>query len=561
MLTNLRRINFRPRVGAQLRHLNSRSVIPEFRNEPILGYRAGSNERQEVQKQIKKFRDSPTEVPIVIAGKEIKTGKTKEIRPPHDHKKVVGVYHLAGDAEIQAAIDASVKARAEWCAMPWEHRAGIFLRMAELLAGPYRQVLNAATILGQSKNYFQAEIDSSCELIDFIRFNVKACEKIFSEQPISSPGVWNRVEYRPLEGFIYAVTPFNFTAIAGNLVSCPVMLGNVCVWKPSHSAILSGHVLMQLYKEAGLPDGVVNFIPGNAEQVTNKVLASRDFSGLHYTGSTSVFNGIYQKIASNLDNYKTYPRIVGETGGKNYIIAHNSCDVDALVVGLVRGAFEYAGQKCSACSRAYIPKSIWPEVKKKLVDTMARVKTGNPEDPSVLVNAVIHETSADKTANYIKIAQEDPSCEVICGGKVDKSVGWFVSPTIVVTTNPNHKLIQEEIFAPVLTVYIYEDNKFEETLELADKAVTYGLTGALFAKDREVIAFADRKLSESAGNFYINDKCTGAVVGQQPFGGARGSGTNDKAGSHLNLLRWVSARSIKETFVPPTEVTYPYMNE
>jgi len=543
------------------RAYSSRTCLPDFVNEPILGYRGGSPERRELLKQITKFRDTVTEIPIIIGGREIKTGNIAEIRPPHDHQSVVGVFHLAGEAEIQSAIDTALNARSEWAAMSWDHRASLYLRLAELSAGPYRQILNAATVLGQSKNFYQTEIDAACEWVDFLRFNVKAAEQIFEGQPISSPGAWNRSEYRALEGFIYAVSPFNFTAIGGNLVAAPALMGNVVVWKPSMSAMLSGHVLMNLYKEAGFPDGVINFVPGDPEMITKHVVDHPQFAGLHFTGSTAVFNELNQKIANNLSKYRSYPRIVGETGGKNMIFAHKSADVAPLVTGIVRGAFEYAGQKCSACSRAYIPASLWPQFKETLVETMKKVKTGSPENPSVLVNAVITEKSLDKTAKYLQRAKDSNECEILVGGTVDKSVGWFVQPTVVVVNNPDHELMKDELFAPVVAIYVYPDEKFEETLDIASKTSGYGLTGAFWAKDRAVLEYADRKLADVAGNFYINDKCTGAVVGQQPFGGARHSGTNDKAGSALNLLRWTSVRSVKETFVPPTEVTYPYMHE
>jgi 1-pyrroline-5-carboxylate dehydrogenase len=540
---------------------NSRASVPAFVNEPMLTYKKGTNERNDVEKHIKQFRSGKVSVPLLIGGKEVVTKEKGEIRIPHEHKTVLGEYYKGDASHVNSAIESALKAKESWQTMSFEHRAAIFLKIADLIAGKYRGELNAATMLGQGKNFIQAEVDAACESVDFIRYNVKEVEKLLSQQPISSQGMWNRSEYRPLEGFVYAVTPFNFTAIALNLCLAPALFGNVVIWKPSQHAMLSASVLLKIYKEAGLPDGVVNLVQGNPEEITKVVLANKYFAGLHFTGSTAIFNSINQKIAANLENYVSYPRVVGETGGKDFIFAHPSADVRGLAVGLIRGSFEYAGQKCSACSRAYIPKSIWPELKQILLTEMKSVKMGSPEDPTVLVNSVIHENSCDQVARYLKEAANSSECEIIAGGEVDKSKGWFVQPTIIVTTNPRNKLMSDELFAPVLTLFVYDDAKFEETLDILDTTSKYALTGAFWANDRHAIEFAEKKLMYSCGNFYINDKPTGAVVGQQPFGGGRSSGTNDKAGSLINLLRWTSVRSIKETLVPTYTWTYPYMNE
>jgi len=540
---------------------NSRPIVPTFVNEPLLTYKKGTSERTEVEKHIKLFRNGKVSQPLVIGGKEVITKEKGQIRIPHEHQTVLGEYYKGDASHVNAAIESALKVKESWQAMSFEHRAAIFLKIADLIAGKYRGELNAATILGQGKNFMQAEVDAACESIDFIRYNIKEVEKLLSQQPISSPGMWNRTEYSPLVRGIFGVTPFILSVISINLCLAPTMYGDVVIWKPSQHAMLSASVLLKIYKEAGLPDGVINFIPGDPEEITKVVLSHKYFAGLHYTGSTAVFNSLNQKIAANLDNYVSYPRIVGETGGKDFIFAHSSADVKGLAVGLIRGSFEYAGQKCSACSRAYIPKSIWPELKQILITEMKQVKMGNPEDPSVLVNSVIHESSFDKVTSYLKEAASSSECEIIVGGGSDKSKGWFIQPTIIVTTNPRNKLMSEELFAPVLTLYVYDDAKFEETLDILDTTSDYALTGAFWANDRHAIEFAEKKLMYSCGNFYINDKPTGAVVGQQPFGGGRGSGTNDKAGSVVNLLRWTSIRSIKETLVPPYTWTYPYMNE
>jgi 1-pyrroline-5-carboxylate dehydrogenase len=539
--------------------IGCRSRVPNPVNEPVLGYLKGSPEREELQKTLQKMRSEVLEIPVIIGGKEIRTGNLGEARIPHDHKHLLAKWHKAGKEEIKLAIETALKAREMWSKMPNDERFSIFLKMAELLSGPYRQILNASTILGQSKNFFQAEIDSACELIDFFRFNVKYAEEIYEDQPLSSKGVWNRVSFRPLEGFVYALTPFNFTSIAGNLPTAPAIMGNVVVWKPAQYAIYSAYYLMKLFKDAGLPDGVINFVPGDPELVTNTCITHPDFAGIHYTGSTEVFRDIWKTIGNNIANYKNYPRIVGETGGKDFIFAHHSADVNELVTALIRGAFEYAGQKCSAASRAYIPNSLWPKLRDVLVEQLKTVKVGNPEEPDTFVNAVIHRRAWTKTKDYIEFAKKCSECEIVFGGTYDDSIGYFITPTVIRTTNPFNKLMLEEIFAPVLTIYVYKDGEYVEALRLCDKTSPYALTGSIFAKDREAIRIATNELENSAGNFYINDKPTGAVVGQQPFGGARASGTNDKAGSKLNLLRWVNCRAIKETFAPPTHYMYPYM--
>lgn len=533
-------------------------------NEPIYGYAKGSPELGHLEKELKRQRETTLDIPLIIGGKEVRTGNVGKVVIPHEHSHVLATYHKASAEHVKAAIEASAEARKEWAVMPLDDRLAIFMKAADLLASPlWRSRVNAATILGQSKNFFQAEIDSACELIDFWRFNIHYAASMYDPQPISSPGVWNRLTYRPLEGFVYSVTPFNFTAIGANLTTAPAMLGNVVLWKPSDSAILSNYYTLQLLQEAGLPAGVINWIPGNPVEITDTVLSDKRFAGIHYTGSTQVFKDIYAKIGANIHNYTSYPRIVGETGGKGFVFAHASAHVEALATALVRGAFEFAGQKCSAASRAYIPKSIWPKVLESIKQKMKEVKMGNPEDSSVLVNAVIHEASFNKCQSYIEHAKNAGSgtAKIEFGGVCDKSKGFFVEPTLISTTDPHYKSLVEEIFGPILTVYVYEDAEFESTLKLCDEATPYSLTGSIFAQDRNAILTADHYLENAAGNYYINDKPTGAVVGQQPFGGARGSGTNDKAGSHLNLLRWVNARTIKETFVPPTDVLYPYMRQ
>lgn len=535
--------------------------VPIAVNEPVKSYAPGTPERTAVLEAYKNMYNSKVDIPLYINGKYVSTGNTKPISPPHDHQHIVGSYHLAEKQHVEDAIATALEARKKWSKMPWEQRAGIFLKAAELVAGPYRARINAATMMGQSKNIHQAEIDSACELVDFLRFNVQYMTDIYMEQPESTSDAWNRVEYRPLEGFTYAVTPFNFTAIAGNLPSCMALMGNVVVWKPSDSQIYSAKVIMDIFEEAGVPPGVINVVFGDPVMISNTVLSSPDFSGLHFTGSTFVFKELWKQIGNNIHNYKTYPRIVGETGGKDFIIAHNSAVPKQVSTALSRGAFEFQGQKCSAASRAYIPKSIWGDVKKHLLDDVKSFKMGSPEDMDNFITAVIHEGSFDKLAKYIDAAKNDSEVEIIAGGNYDKSKGYFVEPTVIVTQNPKYTTMCTELFGPVLTIYVYEDDAYAETLKLVDETSDYGLTGAILATDRYAITEATDALQNSAGNFYINDKCTGAVVGQQPFGGARASGTNDKAGSAQNLMRWVSPRLIKETFVTPTDYRYPFLGE
>ncbi len=540
---------------------NAYFQVPQPVNEPILSYAPGTAERAELKAKLKELKSQTVEVPLIIGGKEIRTGKTAEMRIPHDHGHVLGIYHKAGKEEVDMAIKAALEARAAWAAMPWEQRAAVFLKAAELLAGSWRSTINAATMLGQSKTAYQAEIDSACELVDFWRFNTHYMTELMSEQPYSPEGMWNRVEYRPLEGFIFAVTPFNFTSIAGNLPTAPAIVGNVALWKPASSSVYSGYFLMKLLQEAGLPDGVVNFIPGSGSQVGNPVLASPDLAGIHFTGSTAVFQGMWKTVGENIHKMKYYPRIVGETGGKDFIFAHNSADVDALVVAAIRGAFEYQGQKCSAASRMYIPRSIWDEFRQKYVAEVAKIKMGDVEDFSNFMSSVIDRAAFSSITEYIDFAAAADEAEIITGGKYDDSKGYFIEPTTIVTTNPKFKTMQEEIFGPVLTIYVYEDTDFDATLELCDTTSPYALTGAIWARDRYALIKMSDRLRNAAGNFYINDKPTAAVVGQQPFGGARASGTNDKAGSSLNMLRWMSVRTLKETFEPPKSWTYPFMDE
>ena len=534
-------------------------IVPEAFNETVKSYAPGSPEREQVLATFKELYNTTVDVPLYIGSEEIRTGKTKTINPPFDHKKTVGTYHEADKEHVEKAIKAALTAKKKWAAMAWEHRASIFLKAAELLAGPYRAKINAATMIAQAKTVHQAEIDAACELIDFLRFNVEFMSQIYAEQPISSEGIWNRMEHRPLEGFVYAITPFNFTAIAGNLPASPALMGNVVVWKPSATQVYSANVIMEVFKLAGLPDGVINMVHGNAGMITDTLISSPDFAGVHFTGSTGVFNDIWAKIGQNIGKYKTYPRIVGETGGKDFVIAHPTSIPAQVATALSRGAFEYQGQKCSAASRAYIPKSIWPKVKELLLADIDSMKMGSPEDPSNFVSAVIHEGSFDKLAKYIDAAKNASDAEIIAGGKYDKFVGYFIEPTVIVTTSPKYDTMCTELFGPVLTIYVYEDAKWEETLKLVNETSPYALTGAIFSQDRYAIEQGMKVLENAAGNFYINDKPTGAVVGQQPFGGARASGTNDKAGSVLNLLRWVSPRTIKETFVPPTDYRYPFL--
>ncbi|REG90007.1 L-glutamate gamma-semialdehyde dehydrogenase [Winogradskyella sediminis] len=533
--------------------------VPIAVNEPVMSYAPGSAERKAVSEAYKSMYNATVEVPMYINGKDVKTGNTSPMSPPHDHKHIVGEYHLADKTHVEEAISTALEARKSWSQLPWEQRAGIFLKAAELIAGPYRAKINAATMIAQSKNIYQAEIDAACELIDFLRFNVQFMSEIYMEQPESTSAAWNRVEYRPLEGFTYAVTPFNFTAIAGNLPACMALMGNVVVWKPSDSQIYSAKVIMDIFKEAGVPDGVINVVFGDPVMITNTVLASPDFSGLHFTGSTHVFKELWKQIGNNIHNYKTYPRIVGETGGKDFIVAHKTANAKQVATAITRGAFEFQGQKCSAASRAYIPKGLWADVKHYLLEDIASFKMGSPEDMSNFITAVIHEGSFDKLAKYIDEAKAHSDAEIIAGGNYDKSKGYFIEPTVIVTTDPKYTTMSTELFGPVITIYLYEDDAYSETLKLVDETSEYALTGAILSTDRYAIEEATKALQNAAGNFYINDKPTGAVVGQQPFGGARASGTNDKAGSPQNLLRWVSPRLIKETFVTPTDYRYPFL--
>ncbi|MCX2838189.1 L-glutamate gamma-semialdehyde dehydrogenase [Salinimicrobium sp. MT39] len=534
--------------------------VPQAVNEPVKSYAPGTPEREAVLKAYKELYNSKVEVPLYIGGEEIKTGDTAPMNPPHDHQHHLGDYHKASKEHVEKAIQSALDAREKWANLEWEQRAAVFLKAAELIAGPYRYKINAATMIGQSKNIFQAEIDSACELIDFLRFNVEYMTRIYEEQPESSSEAWNRLEYRPLEGFVYAVTPFNFTAIAGNLPSAPALMGNVAVWKPSDSQVYSAQVIMEVFKEAGLPDGVINMVMGDPKMISDTILENRDFAGLHFTGSTTVFKNLWKQIGENIHNYRSYPRIVGETGGKDFIIAHPSAKPKQVATAISRGAFEFQGQKCSAASRVYIPKSMWAEVKNYLVEDVKSFKMGSPEDMSNFITAVIHEASFDKLAKFIDAAKNDSDAEIVVGGNYDKSKGWFIEPTVILTENPKYSTMCTELFGPVVTVFVYEDDQWNETLKLVDDS-EYALTGAILSQDRYAAAEATKALQNAAGNFYINDKPTGAVVGQQPFGGARGSGTNDKAGSILNLYRWISPRTIKETFVTPTDYRYPFLGE
>jgi 1-pyrroline-5-carboxylate dehydrogenase len=533
--------------------------VPVAINEPVKGYAPGSPEREELLATYKTMFNSNIDVPMHINGVEVRTGNIKNITPPHDHQHVVGQYHTAEKSHVDEAISTALAARHTWSSVSWMERASIFLKAAELLAGPYRAKMNAATMIAQSKNVHQAEIDAACEMIDFFRFNVQYMTDIFKDQPASAPGIWNRVEYRPLEGFVYAISPFNFTSIAANLPAAAALMGNVVVWKPSDHQVYSAQVIVDLFKEAGLPDGVINVVYGDPVMITNTCLSSPDFSGLHFTGSTFVFKELWKQIGTNIHTYKTYPRIVGETGGKDFIWAHNSANPLQVATGITRGAFEYQGQKCSAASRAYIPASIWGDVRQHLEVQTAELKMGSPEDPNNFINAVIHEGSFDKIAKYIDLAKADADAEVIIGGNYDKSKGYFIEPTVILAKSPTFSTMTTELFGPVMTIYVYEDAEWEASLKLVDESTEYALTGAIFSTDRYIVEQASKALENAAGNFYINDKPTGAVVGQQPFGGARASGTNDKAGSAQNLLRWTSVRLIKETFVTPQDYKYPFL--
>lgn len=534
--------------------------VPQPWNEPVKNYAPGSPERKELQAMLKELRSAEIDIPMYIGGKEIRGSEKTRLSPPHDHKHTLGHFHKSSKEHVTQAIDAALAAKPQWEALAWEHRASIFLKAAELIAGPYRAKLNAATMLGQSKSAYQAEIDSACEMIDFLRFNVMYMTEIYKQQPpVTGMGIWNRVEQRPLEGFIYALTPFNFTAIAGNLPTACAMMGNVVVWKPSNTQVYSANVLMEIFIKAGVPAGVINLIYPSGPDAAEVIFSHADFAGIHFTGSTEVFQNIWKTIGNNIHKYKTYPRIVGETGGKDFIVAHRSAEAKVVATAISRGAFEYQGQKCSAASRAYIPSNLWEDVKKFVQADLKSFKMGPTEDFGNFINAVIDEKSFDKLAKYIDAAKADKEVEIIAGGNYDKSKGWFIEPTIIRVNDPKYVTMCEELFGPVLTLYVYDENKFEETLKIVDSTSIYALTGAIISQDRYAIEYAAKALRNAAGNFYINDKPTGAVVGQQPFGGARGSGTNDKAGSMINLLRWVSPRTIKETFVPPTDYKYPFL--
>lgn len=531
-------------------------------NEPIKSYAPGTPERKEMKDKLIELRNKQIEIPLIIGGKEVKTGNMGKCILPHDHGTVVGTYHNAGEKEVQMAIDASLKARNQWAEMDWHHRASIFLKAADLLAGPWRSLVNASCMLGQSKNVYQAEVDAACELIDFFRFNVFYTMRIYEQQPPISPaGIWNRLEFRPLEGFIFAATPFNFTSIAGNLPSAPAIMGNVALWKPASNAVYSAYYVMKLFQEAGVPDGVINFIPGPGNLIGPIIMDSPDLAGVHFTGSTATFQNMWRTIGNNISKYKSYPRIVGETGGKDFVFAHKDFKIEELGTALIRGAFEYQGQKCSAASRAYVPRSMWGDLKDYLFKELKTMRMGDVEDFGNFVNAVIDESAFNKITGYIESIKKSDETEIVYGGGHDSSKGYFIEPTVAVTTNPHSRTMEEEIFGPVLTIYLYDDDKFEETLHLCDETSPYGLTGAILSRNREAIIMAEKVLVNSAGNFYINDKPTGAVVGQQPFGGSRASGTNDKAGSFLNMIRWVNPRTIKETFVTPTDYRYPFMSE
>ena len=535
--------------------------VPNAVNEPVKEYAPGSPERTELLAEYKRMYNTTVDVPMYIGDKQVFTNDKRNLTPPHEHKHVIGTSNYGGEQEVRDAIDAAMDAREKWANMSWEHRASIFLKAADLLAGPFRAKLNAATMLAQSKNVMQAEIDAACELIDFFKFNVQYMSQLYKEQPESLPGMWNRLEHRPLEGFVFALTPFNFTSICANLCAAPAMLGNVVIWKPAETQIYSAGVIMEIFQAAGLPDGVINMVTVSGKEISKVVFEDKNFAGLHFTGSTDVFRTLWKGIGNNIEKYKSYPRIVGETGGKDFIIAHKSAVAAEVATAISRGAFEFQGQKCSAASRAYVPSNLWGDVKTQIVADTKSFKMGAPDDTSNFINAVISEKAFDSIASYIDYAKKANDAEIIAGGNYDKSVGYFIEPTIILTTNPKFKTMVEEVFGPVMTIYVYDAKKWEETLELVDSTSEYALTGAILSVDRYATEYATKALENAAGNFYINDKPTGAVVGQQPFGGARGSGTNDKAGSILNLLRWVSPRTIKETFVPATDYKYPFLGE
>jgi 1-pyrroline-5-carboxylate dehydrogenase len=539
--------------------MNAIFQLPKPINEPVLSYAPGSPERAALKKALAEAKAFVRDIPMIIGGQEVRTGNIKTVNPPHEHKHVLAQFHSGDAGHVEQAITAALNAKQDWENLSWDQRAAVFLKAADLLAGPYRARINAATMLGQSKNAFQAEIDSACELIDFLRFNAAFAEQIYTQQSISSPGIWNRMEYRPLEGFVFALTPFNFTAIAGNLPASPALMGNTVVWKPANTQIFAAQVIMEVFMKAGLPDGVINLVFVDGPTAGSVIFTHPDFAGIHFTGSTGVFQDVWNTIGANIKTYKSYPRIVGETGGKDFVIAHESADAEQLAVGLIRGSFEYQGQKCSAASRAYIPKGLWPQVSALLTKHLSEIKMGSVEDFRNLVNAVIDRKSFDKLKACIERAKTSPVAEVWAGGNCDDSVGYFVEPTIILCLDPLYETMQEELFGPVLSVYLYEDAEFERALELVDGTSPYALTGAVFAQNRYAVDLATKRLSNAAGNFYVNDKPTGAVVGQQPFGGARASGTNDKAGSVLNLFRWTSPRAIKETWNAPTVVEYPFM--
>ncbi len=537
------------------------SNLPTPRNEPVRDYLPGSAERARLKAAIAQVQGSVAEIPALIGGREVATGRRVQVTAPHRHAHVLAQLHQCDDSQVRQAIDAAVAAQPEWSAMSFEHRAGVFLKAADLIAGPWRDRLNASTMLGQSKTVYQAEIDVACELADFLRFNVHFAERLYAEQPESSPGTWNRVDYRPLEGFVYAISPFNFTAIGGNLCTAPAMLGNVVLWKPATTASLACWRVMQVLQEAGLPPGVINFVSGDSSMVTRTVLADERLAGIHFTGSTAVFQSLWRDVAQRIDRYRTYPRLVGETGGKNFVLAHPSADVDAYATALVRGAFEYQGQKCSAASRAYVPKSLWPAVRERVLAQVAAIRMGDPADFRNFMAAVIDERAFARLAGCLDATKADGGARILAGGGSDRREGWFIEPTVAQVDDPAHRLMKDELFGPVLATYVYDDARWDDVLKLVDGTAEYGLTGAVFAQDRTAVVQVTDALRHAAGNFYVNDKPTGAVVGQQPFGGARASGTNDKAGSILNLVRWVSPRTIKENFVPPTQPNYPYMVE
>ena len=534
--------------------------VPKAINEPVKEYKKDSSERIEVLNEYRKMYNSNIDIPMYIGDKKVFTKDKRNLVPPHDHRHIIGTANYGEEKNVEDAIAAAMKAQKNWSNMSWEHRASIFLKAADLLAGPFRSKLNAATMIGQSKNVMQAEIDAACELIDFFKFNVQYMSQLYKEQPDSQIGMWNRLEHRPLEGFIFALTPFNFTSICANLCAAPAMLGNVLIWKPAETQIYSANVIMELFKAAGLPDGVINMVTVDGKKISEVIFKNENFAGLHFTGSTNVFRTLWKNIGSNIEKYKSYPRIVGETGGKDFIIAHKSAVADEVATAISRGAFEYQGQKCSAASRAYIPNNLWEDIRKKIIDDVKNFSMGTPEDPKNFINAVISEKAFDKITSYIEYTKKSNDAEIIAGGKYDKSTGYFIEPTVILTKNPNFKTMVEEIFGPVITIYVYQTNEWDSTLEIVNNTSEYALTGAIFSLDRYAIEYATKKLENAAGNFYINDKPTGAVVGQQPFGGARGSGTNDKAGSVLNLLRWVSPRTIKETFVPAKDYRYSFLD-